>query len=200
MIATPSRERIHELIAAGDAGTAASEAITALGPHVLRYLQSILHDEGDLADAFSVFAEAVWKGLPSFRWESSLTTWAYRLAHHAALRVRDQPWRREVRRLETSEASLLADSVRTKTFIRAERQRQSLEKLIAVLPVEDQSLLALRIGEGLEWSEISAIMTRKGTPVDANTIAKRFSRLKERLSRMAREQGLVEGPDPTGSV
>jgi RNA polymerase sigma-70 factor, ECF subfamily len=192
MIATPSRERVQELIAAGNAGRAASEAIKAVGPHVLRYLESILQDDGDLADAFSVFAEAVWKGLPGFRWESSLTTWAYHPAHHAALRVRDQPWRRRGRRLETTEASLLADSVRTKTFIRAERQREGLEKLITVLPVEDQSLLALRIGQGLEWSEIAAVMTREGTPVNANTIAKRFSRLKERLSRMAREQGLVE--------
>ncbi len=187
----PSRTRIRGLIDAGQTGAAANVAIAALGPRVLRYLRSILRDEDDVADAFSAFAEAVWKGLPSFQWKSSLATWAYRIAHNSALRMRNQSWRRHERRLATSEASQLAESIRTQSHVRVERQREGLEKLVATLSVEDQSLFALRIGQGLEWSEIAAVITREGQPLDANSVAKRFSRLKERLSRMAKEQGLL---------
>jgi RNA polymerase sigma-70 factor (ECF subfamily) len=182
----------RELFAAGDTAGAVTAVIKGIGPRVLSYLRSLLRDEDDVADAYSVFAEAVWRGLPSFRWEASLVTWCYRIAYHAALDVRDQAWRRHARPLVTSEASKLAESMRTKSFVRVERQRAGLEKLLAMLPLEDQSLFALRIGQQLEWGAIAAVLARDGERVDAGTVAKRFSRLKERLSRMAREQGLVE--------
>ena len=185
-------EAVRERLEANDVRGAATVAITALGPRVLTYLRSILHDEDDVEDAFSTFAEAIWKGLATFRWEASLATWSYLVAHHAALAVRDQPWRRHGRRLATGEASQLADNLRTKSFVRVERQREGLMKLLATLTLEDQSLFALRIGQSLEWADLAAVMTRDGNPIDANTVAKRFSRLKERLSRMAKEQGLVE--------
>ncbi len=152
----------------------------------------VLRDEEDVADAFSIFAETVWKGLPTFRWESSLSTWAYRLAYRAMLHVRDQSWRRRTRRLTTAEASQIGNSMRTKSFIRFERQREGLEKLIGMLDMEEQLLIALRIGQRLEWSEIATVITRGGQPVDASTLAKRFSRLKTRLAEMAREHGIIE--------
>jgi RNA polymerase sigma-70 factor (ECF subfamily) len=67
-----------------------------------------------------------------------------------------------------------------------------LEKLLAALPIGDQSLFALRIAQRMEWSDIAAVPARNGQQVDPGTVAKRFSRLEERLSRMAKEQGLVD--------
>jgi RNA polymerase sigma-70 factor (ECF subfamily) len=184
--------RIRECVSRGDLAAAATEAIRALGPQVVHYLRSVLHDEDDAGDAFSEFAEGVWRGLPHFRWEASLRTWAFRLAWNAALNVRDVAWRRHGRRLATGEASKIAEEIRTKSFARIERQREGLAKLVASLPLEDQSLFALRIAQGLAWAEIAAVLSRDGHSVDENTVAKRFSRLKERLSRMAKAQGLLD--------
>lgn len=184
--------RIRDLVLQGDVAAAATEAIESCGPEVLRYLRSILHDEDDVGDAFSEFAEALWSGLPGFRWEASLRTWAYRLAWSSALDVRRSAWRRHGRRLATGEASRLAADVRTRSFVRVERQRAGLEALVATLAVDDQSLIALRIGQNLAWAEIAAVLSTEAQPLDENTVAKRFSRLKERLSRMASEQGLTE--------
>lgn len=184
--------RIRSLIEAHDQEGAATEAIRTLAPHVLRYLRSILHDEADAGDAFSHFAEHVWTGLTAFRWECSLRSWGFRLAWSAALDVRRGAWRQRGRRLATTEASRLAEDVRTKSFVRVERQREGLKSLVATLPVEDQSLFSLRITEELSWAEIAEVLAAGGAPVDPGTVAKRFSRLKERIQEMAAERGLLD--------
>ena len=107
--------RVRDLLAKGENDSAATLAIRALGPPVLRYLRAILRDEDDTKDAFSHWAESMWHGLPGFHWKSSLQTWAYRLAYHAALGLRDEAWRRHGRRFETGEASRIAATIRTAT-------------------------------------------------------------------------------------
>ena len=184
--------RVKELVAAGDPAGAATEAIRGLGPQVLRYLRSLLREETAATEAFSVFAENLWKGLPGFRGAASLRGWAFRLAHHAALNLRDDAWRKRGQRLATHEASQLADEVRTRTVVRVERQRQALEKLRQALSVEDRSLLAMRIDQGLSWAEIAEALSVEGRSVEAPTLMKRFERLKEKLTKMARDEGLVD--------
>jgi RNA polymerase sigma-70 factor (ECF subfamily) len=183
---------VRDLIAAGDLDGAATEALRALGPSVLRYLRSMLRDEEAAVDAFSHFAENLWKGLASFRGDSSLRTWAFRLAYNAALNLRDEAWRRRARPFATGEASRIAEEVRTKTVVRVERQRRALDTLREALTEDERSLLALRIDQGLSWAEIAVVISAEGSPVDANTLTKRFERLKERLAAMAREQGLLD--------
>jgi RNA polymerase sigma-70 factor (ECF subfamily) len=183
---------IRKLLAQGDLAGAATEAIRWLGPAILRYLRALLRDEADAADAFSQFAENLWKGLPGYRGGASLRTWAFRLARNAALNIRDEAWHRHGRRFATGEASAVAEEVRTKTAVVVERQRQALDKLRATLTVDDQSLLILRIDQQLSWAEISEVLSDAGRSVDANALMKRFERLKERLARLAKEQGLLE--------
>lgn len=184
--------RAQEHLAAGDLAGAATIVIRGHGVEVLRYLRSLLRDEGAATDAFSAWAEDVWRGLPAFRGEASLRGWAFRVAYHAALDVKDEAWRRRGRRLGTGEASAIADELRTKTVVRDERQRQALEELREALSLEERSLLALRVDQGLSWVETAAVLAREGEPVEANALMKRFERLKERLGRLAKERGLVD--------
>jgi RNA polymerase sigma-70 factor, ECF subfamily len=183
---------VRDLTREGRAADAATAAIRGLGPQVLRYLRSLLRDEEAARDAFSQFAENLWKGLPALRDDASLRGWAFRLAFNAALNLRDEAWRRRGRRLLTGEASQLAEEVRTKTVVRVERQRQALDTLRDALSIEDRSLLALRIDQELSWAEIADAFAAEGKPVEPVTLMKRFERLKERLGRLARERGLLE--------
>lgn len=184
--------RVQELLAAGDHKAAASEAIRGLGPKVLGYLRSILRDDEDAADAFSHFAEDLWRGIGGFRGESSFKTWAYKLAWCAAMHVRSDAWKRLGRRLETGEASRLADEVRTKSAIRDERQRLSLDRLREALTAEEQTLLFLRLDQQLDWNEVAEVLSAGGPAVEPTALRKRYERLKERLARLAREQGLTD--------
>jgi len=187
-----SEARVRELLAAGDLRNAATEAIRAFGPQALGYLRAVLRDESEAREAFSQWAENLWKGLPSFRGESSFKTWALRLACNAALNLRDEAWRKRGRRFATGEASAIAEDVRTRSVLRVERQRQALEKLRQSLTTEEQSLLVLRIDQGLPWNEIAEVLALEGKPVEPAALMKRFERLKDRLARLAREQGLVD--------
>ncbi len=188
---TPLETRVRELVAKGDVRTAATHAIKELGPEVLGYLRSLLRDEDTAGDAFSEFAEHLWKGLAAFRWTSSLRTWAFRIATNAAADVRGEAWRRHGRRFATGEASNLAEELRTKTVVKVERQRQTLDQLREALSVEERSLLALRLDRGLSWAEISQVLSAEGKPVQVDALMKRFERLKEKLAVRARELGLV---------
>ena len=184
-------EEIRSLLAAGDARGAATLAIRGLGPEVLRYLRALLRSEPDAEEAFSQFAENLWRGLPGYQGRASFRTWALRVAHHAALNLRDAAWHKRGRRLETGDASRIAAEVRTASAIRIERQKDALDALRSSLSVEEQALLVLRVDQALPWHEIAEVLTEGDEPVAANTLMKRFERVKERLGKMARERGLL---------
>ncbi len=180
-------QRIRALLAAGDGRAAAAEAMRAFGPKILGYLRSILRDEADAGDAFSVWAEHLWRGIGSFRGESSFRTWAFKIAYNAALNVRNEAWRRLGRPFEAGEASRLADEIRTKTAVREERQRTRLEEIRTQLTPEEQTLLTLRIDQQLAWEEIAQVFSANGEAVDPAALRKRFQRLKDRLAELLRD-------------
>jgi RNA polymerase sigma-70 factor (ECF subfamily) len=189
----PSIEtHVRELVGSSELDAAATTAIRGFGPQILRYLRAMLRDEDLAADAFSQWAENLWKGLAGYRGDASLRTWAFRLAHHAALNLRQEAWRRHGRRLQTGEASRIADAVRTKTAVRVERQRQLFHQLREALTPEELSLLELRVEQGLSWAEIAAVVSEPDQRVEPATLMKRFERIKTRLAKLAREQGLIE--------
>ncbi|WP_242344559.1 RNA polymerase sigma factor [Anaeromyxobacter terrae] len=187
----PLEERTRALLAAGDERGAATVVLRELGPHVLRYLRSVLRSESDAAEAFSAFAEDLWRGLPAFRWEAPLRSWAFRVAWRAALGIRNDTFRRHGRRLETGEAAALADELHT-TAPRLEGQRQSLDALRDALSPEEQSLLVLRVDQQLPWEEVSLIQAGAADPRTVATLRKKFERLKDRLGRLARARGLID--------
>jgi RNA polymerase sigma-70 factor (ECF subfamily) len=163
-----------------------------LGPEILAFLRALLRDEDDAQDAFQSFAEDVWTGLPSFRWESSLRTWAYRLAANQARNQRRDAWRRKGRRLATEEYSHIAEEVRSGSKLRDERQRRTLDLLREELDLDDRALLVLRLDRKLTWDEVAQVLSSEGPPVAPNSMAKRFERLKDRLGTAARKKGLVD--------
>jgi RNA polymerase sigma-70 factor, ECF subfamily len=178
---------VRALLAEGKNREAASLVIRALGPRIALYLRRTLRDEDDVQDAMSEWSEHVWRGLPSFRFECSLLAWAYKLAHRAALHLLDEAWRRRGRRLETGEASALADEVRRTSLLLDQARAEKLNRLRELLGPEDRALLGLRLDQELSWREISEVLG--GTEVG---LRQRFGRIKERLGRLARKEGLLQ--------
>jgi RNA polymerase sigma-70 factor (ECF subfamily) len=68
----------------------------------------------------------------------------------------------------------------------------ALRRLRETLDPDDQTLLSLRLDRELEWEELAVVLSGEGTPVTAVALRKRFERLKDRLGRLAREEGLLE--------
>src|SRR6188508_465174 len=85
----PPSDREQEIRAAFDSGRmqdAATAVLAAYGDEILSFIHSRLRDRVDSDEAFAMFAEDLWNGLPSFGWRSSVRTWAYTLARNATIR------------------------------------------------------------------------------------------------------------------
>jgi RNA polymerase sigma-70 factor, ECF subfamily len=180
--------RVASLLAGGEFRGAATEVIRGYGPRALGYLHRLLGNETDAADAFSLFAEQVWRGMSNFEGRSSVKTWAFKAAWSAAMKVRDDAWRRLREDLPSSAASHLAEEIRTNTAVRLESLRQELEVLRAELTAEDQTLLALRLDQELTWEEVAEVLSIEGRVVDAVTLRKRYERIKGRLATILKER------------
>ena len=191
-IMTPE-DRVRDLAARGDLQGAATEALRWLGPEVLGYLAAMVKSEADAAEVFSQFAEDLWRGLPGFRWESSLRTWAYRIAYHAAVRFARDPYRQRGQRFETTMASRVADDVRRSSVLRHDLREQPLAAPRAALAPDERTLLVLRLDRKLSWREVAEVLAAQGeAPADEVALRKRFERIKDKLGKKAREAGLIE--------
>jgi RNA polymerase sigma-70 factor (ECF subfamily) len=192
-VPAPAEERIGELLGAGELREAAAAVLRSYGPQILGYLCAVLRDEEAAQDVFSQFAEDLWTGLGGFRGDASVRVWAWRLAWHAAARHSRDPYRRRGRRLESGELSRIAAEVRsTPTAQWVDDRSRKLAALRASLTPDEQTLLILRVDKGLPWSEVAFVLSTPEAPVEEPALRKRFERVKAKLARRAREEGLVE--------
>jgi RNA polymerase sigma-70 factor, ECF subfamily len=198
--ATDCEARIRARFDAGDAKGAGTALLEAYGREVLGFLIARLRDREAASDVFSQFAEDLWKSLGTFRWQCSARAWAYMLARQAASRYIRNARRRRKRELSLSHAgplSAIAEKIRTATFATG-RVHSHAAMLRERLPIDDQTLVILRVNRRLEWNEIARVMARGGEALSdaalskaAARLRKRYQLAKEKLRRMAIEEGLV---------
>ncbi len=179
-------------LAARDLRGAAETVMREFGPSIRGLLRTLFRAEPDAADeAFSLFAENLWRHLGTFRGESSVRTWVYCLARNAAVSLTREGWRKLGRPLQTRDVERLVEEVRTRSAVRLERRSSALTLLRDALDLDEQTLLSLRLDERLPWEEIAQVMSSGGDPVDVMAVRQRFTRLKARLGELARRQGLI---------
>jgi RNA polymerase sigma-70 factor (ECF subfamily) len=173
---------------------ATTGALRLYGVELLCFLRSLANNHDLAAEAFAELGEDLWKGLPRFRWESSLRSWLYALARNALAQLRRDPRRRLDRNLPLSIAPEMAAVVRTATVqIQRTEVKDELRVLREQLDPEEHEILLLRLDRGLAWKDIARIL---GGPdhLDARAAAlrKRFERAKERLKKLAIAHGLIQ--------
>lgn len=185
-------QEIGSCLDRGDVKQAATEALRGYGPQILAYLAGVLRNHEAATEVFSEFSEDLWRGIGGFRRESSFRTWAYRLAWNAARQFARDPFRKRRQQLKTGEWSAIAQEVRSSATQRQFEIQGRLAKLRTALHPDEQSLLILRVDRELSWKEIAQVMSESETPLDEAALRKRFERLKARLHKMAKKEGLLE--------
>jgi RNA polymerase sigma factor (sigma-70 family) len=161
------------------------------------FLVVVIADPAGAGDVFADVCVRLWKGLATFRWESSLRTWLYviaRRACHAHRQARAQ-WRdRLVPLSEVPEIDAMIAQVRTTTLANlAGRTSTRAERLRRQLDPDEQMILTLRLDRELEWREIARVLADDDVVEDAELVRasaalrKRFERIKEKLRRLAAE-------------
>lgn len=204
------REKMEEAVRAhcsrGDWSAAAETAIRGYGAEIFGFLHAFNRSEQDAADVFSIFSERVWKGLPGFAWDCTFRTWAYAIARNASLNYRQQAKRRDKGRVELSPGSGgsglsdVVDEVRTATVSYLRTQTRSrIAALRDSLSEEDQMLLSLRLDRKLQWNELARVLRDGEGELGADELKresarlrKRFQTVKERLTELARKEGLLQ--------
>jgi RNA polymerase sigma-70 factor (ECF subfamily) len=190
-------QRLRSSIEAGDLRAAATAAVEGYGPEVLGFLVTLLRDEHDATEVFSQACEDLWAALPRFEGRSSLRTWFYVLARHAASRLRRSPHRRAGRRMAISEVTGVAEAVRSRTlpYLRTEVKNR-FAAIRDALAEEDRMLLVLRVDRNMAWNDIARVLYPDDHADDAVARAaarlrKRFQFVKDDIRARAREAGLL---------
>jgi RNA polymerase sigma-70 factor (ECF subfamily) len=164
---------------------AATVAIDAYGTELMGYLVALLRNAADADDVFAIVSENLWRSLPTFRWDSSLRTYAYTIARNAWLKhVRDPRNTRHVPLPSSSEAVAARERSRTATYLRTET-KDKIAALRAELDPDDQTLLILRVNRQLPWTDIAKIMADEA--IDDDAAAKRAGALRKRFERLKRD-------------
>lgn len=172
---------------------ATTAALRTYGVELLGFLRALAGNHDLASEAFAELGEDVWKGLPRFRWESSLRSWLYALARNALAQLRRDPRRRIERNLPLSIAPDVAAVVRTVTLeIQRTEVKDEFRVLREQLDPEEHEILLLRLDRGLAWKDIARILGGDDQ-LDARAAAlrKRFERAKQRLKKLAIEHGLI---------
>jgi RNA polymerase sigma-70 factor, ECF subfamily len=196
-------EEIGRLRAAGQLKDVATLAIEGYGPEVLSFLEMMLRDHADASDAFAQACEDLWKGLPRFEGRSSMKTWFYTLARHAASRLRRST--HPGRHAALSEVTDLAERVRSRTrpHLRTEI-KHGFAAIRDALDDDDRMLLVLRVDRAMSWNDVARVMadesesdSSESTARIAARLRKRFQSVKDTIRERAIAQGLIPdiGPD-----
>jgi RNA polymerase sigma-70 factor (ECF subfamily) len=184
---------------AGDHEATATLWIQALGPEILSFLAALPIRGVDHEDVFAHFCEALWRSLPTLRWDCSARTWSYLLARSSWQRaVRSARRHARVPLSNAPEVARAVAAVRSSTGIHCRTEvKDRFRELREELAEDDRMLLVLRVDRGLDWSEAARVMAGNAT-LDAAAIAKesarlrkQFQRLKDRIRVLAEQRGLL---------
>jgi RNA polymerase sigma-70 factor (ECF subfamily) len=129
-----------------------------------------------------------------------LRAWVYTLARNTANSYCEETSRERRRHVPLSDAgplSAIAERIRTETLTEAKSEAKAIaDRLRRELSVEDQTVLLLRVDRKLSWRDIAYITLEDAEHADAAVlnkevlrVRKRYQLAKERLRRMAIEQG-----------
>jgi len=186
----------------GDLQTAARLTFERYGREILSFVCARLRSDDHGQEAFAMFAEDLWSGLPGFGWRCSMRCWVYVLARNASKRYASSPARQRERNLPLSQhESLLAQRETVRSPTEPHRDTSVKARMRALrehLSPEDQTLLILHVDRRLTWPEIALVLHDADDVLataeqarEAARLRKRFERLKLELRRLAIEEGLL---------
>jgi RNA polymerase sigma-70 factor, ECF subfamily len=190
--APPIERRVRELVAAGNAMGAATEALRAMGPELRGFLVGVLGREVDADQVFAATAERLWKSLDTFHWGCSLRAFLYGIA------------RREIDRCRRDASSLAPARAATSEFLEmvvprspGPARRTALRRLLAEFPEDDRILVVLKVDRRMAWDELAVVFldpdlcTDEERERESARLRWRFQLIKQRLAARAREEGLL---------
>jgi RNA polymerase sigma-70 factor (ECF subfamily) len=130
------------------------------------------HDEDEVNDLFQETLINMWKGIDSFREQSKVSTWIYRVALNTCL-LQERKKKREVPKVPLSMNVNFFEDEDAKVA-----QVRQLHQRIGKLGLVDRAIVMLWL-EGSSYDEIGAVIG-----ISAQNVGVKLYRIKEQLKKM----------------
>ena len=129
-------------------------------------------DEDEVNDLFQETLINLWKGIDSFREESKISTWIYRVALNTCL-LQERKKKKEVKKVPLNmNVNFFEDNDPNSTQVRILHQR------IGKLGLVDRALVMMWL-EGMSYDEIGAVMG-----ITPQNVGVKLFRIKEQLKKL----------------
>jgi len=127
------------------------------------HIRKILMNHDDTDDVLQNTFIKIWNGIDSFRAESSLFTWLYRIATNESITFLNQRKRKMMSSL-TGENEYLIDNLESDSYFDGDEWQMLLQKAIASLPEKQRLVFNMKYFDEIKYEDMSEIM---GTSVGA---------------------------------
>ncbi len=159
------------------------ELVRRYYPGVVQVVYRLCGDTGLAEDMAQEAFLRAWINLPSFRPQSSLRNWLYRIAVNATL---DVLRRRPEETLEDEAVQMIPDQAAGPETALIEKERVALlQQAMQSLPEAARSVLVLREYGGLSYQEIASVLD-----VPVGTVMSRLNYARNRLRELLKTQML----------
>ncbi len=127
------------------------------------HIRKIVMNHDDTDDVLQNSFIKIWNGIDSFRGESSLFTWLYRIATNESITFLNQRKRKMMSSL-TDENEYLIENLESDTYFDGDEWQMLLQKAIAILPEKQRLVFNMKYFDEIKYEEMSEIL---GTSVGA---------------------------------
>ncbi len=175
-------KEIIDLYRAGGRERAFKEIVDSYSERLYWHVRRFVCSHEDTDDLLQDIFMKIWSALPSFRGESRLYTWLYRIATNETLNFLNRQKVRSALRFESLSANM-EEKVDEDPWFGGDRMQRELVKAVNKLPEKQRLVFMMRWFEDLSYEDISEIL---GTSVGALKASYHFAteKLKAELRKI----------------
>lgn len=121
------------------------------------HIRKIVLNHDDADDVLQNTFIKIWNGIDSFRAESSLFTWLYRIATNESITFLNQRKRRAMSSL-TEENEFLLENLESDVYFDGSEWQMLLQKAIAMLPEKQRLVFNMKYFDEIKYEDMSEIL------------------------------------------
>lgn len=175
-------EEIIGLYWNGQGEKAFKEIVAAYSERLYWHVRHFVGSHEDTNDLVQEIFIKIWSALPSFRGDSRLFTWIYRIATNETLNWLNKQKVRALLKFESLDKGM--DKIDEDPYFNGDEAQRNLLKAISKLPKKQRTVFSMRYFDDLSYEDISEIL---GTSVGALKASYHFAAEKIRSELEALE-------------